>query len=92
MDFMRAQVLFQPVAIGHAAAQVEGSGMSKTFMFATGAENSNLRINGGRTRVDELKSCPHDKHWRTDFALLQVAALNVPADACGGPAQAAAWS
>ncbi len=39
-------------------------------MFATGIENSNPTINGGRTRVDEMESCGHYKHWRTDFALL----------------------
>jgi beta-glucosidase len=41
-----------------------------TFMFATGIENSVPTINGGRTRVDEMDSCGHYKHWRTDFALV----------------------
>lgn len=39
-------------------------------MFATGVENSIPTINGGRTRVDEMESCGHYKHWRTDFDLL----------------------
>ena len=45
--------------------------MSKTFMFATGIENSNPTINGGRTRVDELASCGHYRHWKTDFQLVR---------------------
>lgn len=36
-------------------------------MFATGIENSNPTINGGRERVDELEKCRHYEHWRTDF-------------------------
>ena len=36
-------------------------------MFATGIENSIPTINGGRTRVDQMESCGHYKHWRTDF-------------------------
>ncbi|HEX8418426.1 MAG TPA: family 1 glycosylhydrolase [Sphingomonas sp.] len=42
-----------------------------TFMFATGIENSVPMINGGRTRVDELESCGHYKHWRRDFELVE---------------------
>ena len=45
--------------------------MSKTFMFATGIENSNPTINGGRTRIDELESCGHYRHWKTDFLLVK---------------------
>jgi beta-glucosidase/6-phospho-beta-glucosidase/beta-galactosidase len=36
-------------------------------MFATGIENSIPTIDGGRTRVDEMESCGHYKHWKTDF-------------------------
>jgi beta-glucosidase/6-phospho-beta-glucosidase/beta-galactosidase len=36
-------------------------------MFATGIENSIPTINGGKTRIDEMESCGHYKHWRTDF-------------------------
>ncbi|WP_375422296.1 family 1 glycosylhydrolase, partial [uncultured Sphingomonas sp.] len=42
-----------------------------TFMFATGIENSVPMINGGRTRVDEMESCGHYKHWRRDFELVE---------------------
>jgi beta-glucosidase len=41
-----------------------------TFMFATGIENSNPTINGGRTRVDEMESCRHYENWQTDFGLV----------------------
>jgi beta-glucosidase/6-phospho-beta-glucosidase/beta-galactosidase len=41
--------------------------MVPAFMFATGVENSNPTINGGKTRVDEMEKCGHYKHWRTDF-------------------------
>ena len=40
-------------------------------MFATGVENSIPTIDGGRERVDQMESCGHYKHWRTDFALLK---------------------
>lgn len=36
-------------------------------MFATGIENSIPTIHGGRTRVDQMESCGHYRHWRTDF-------------------------
>jgi len=36
-------------------------------MFATGIENSIPTIDGGRTRVDQMESCGHYEHWRTDF-------------------------
>lgn len=36
-------------------------------MFATGIENSIPTIDGGRTRVDQMESCGHYRHWRTDF-------------------------
>lgn len=41
-----------------------------TFMFATGIENSTPRIDGGRTRIDEMESCGHYERWREDFALV----------------------
>jgi beta-glucosidase len=37
------------------------------FMFATGIENSIPTIDGGRTRVDQMESCGHYRHWRADF-------------------------
>jgi hypothetical protein len=40
------------------------------FMFATGIENSIPMIQNGRVRVDEMESCGHYRHWRTDFELL----------------------
>ena len=39
------------------------------FMFATGIENSEPTIDGGRLRVDEMEKCGHYKHWREDLAL-----------------------
>src|SRR6478736_5927263 len=39
------------------------------FMFATGIENSEPTIHGGRLRVDEMEKCGHYKHWREDLAL-----------------------
>jgi beta-glucosidase/6-phospho-beta-glucosidase/beta-galactosidase len=42
-----------------------------SFIFATGIENSNPTIRGGRLRVDEMEKCGHYKHWRTDFALVK---------------------
>jgi beta-glucosidase len=41
------------------------------FMFATGIENSIPTIDGGRMRIDEMSSCGHYKHWRTDFELVE---------------------
>jgi beta-glucosidase/6-phospho-beta-glucosidase/beta-galactosidase len=41
------------------------------FMFATGIENSIPTINGGRTRIDQMESCGHYRHWRTDFDCVQ---------------------
>jgi beta-glucosidase len=43
--------------------------MKPAFLFATGIENSNPRVNG--RRVDELALCGHYDHWRTDFDLVQ---------------------
>jgi beta-glucosidase/6-phospho-beta-glucosidase/beta-galactosidase len=41
------------------------------FLFATGIENSDPTIDHGRTRVDQLESCGHYEHWKTDFELLR---------------------
>ena len=41
--------------------------MSSGFMFATGIENSNPTIQGGRHRVDEMEKCGHYAHWKRDF-------------------------
>ena len=41
------------------------------FMFATGIENSIPTIDGGRVRVDQMESCGHYRHWRTDFDLVE---------------------
>ena len=46
-----------------------------SFMFATGIENSNPTINGGKTRIDELESCGHYTHWKRDFALVKEIGL-----------------
>ena len=40
-------------------------------MFATGIENSVPTIDGGRTRQDQMESCGHYRHWRTDFDLVE---------------------
>jgi beta-glucosidase/6-phospho-beta-glucosidase/beta-galactosidase len=45
--------------------------MAAMFLFATGIENSYPTINGGKTRIDEMESCGHYRHWRTDFDLVQ---------------------
>ena len=45
--------------------------MTPAFMFATGVENSDPTIQGGRVRVDEMEKCGHYKNWRTDFDCVQ---------------------
>jgi beta-glucosidase len=40
-------------------------------MFATGVENSVPTINNGRTRIDEMDSCGHYRHWKRDFELVE---------------------
>ncbi|HEY4031426.1 MAG TPA: family 1 glycosylhydrolase [Caulobacteraceae bacterium] len=40
-------------------------------MFATGIENSIPTIQGGKVRVDEMESCGHYKHWKTDFDICE---------------------
>ena len=45
--------------------------MLPLFLFATGIENSNPTIDGGRRRIDEMESCGHYQQWRTDFDLVQ---------------------
>lgn len=39
------------------------------FMFATGIENSNPTLQGGRVRVDQMRDCGHDNHYELDFDL-----------------------
>ena len=41
--------------------------MTPAFIFATGIENSNPTIQGGKVRVDELEKCGHYEKWREDF-------------------------
>src|SRR5205823_916609 len=45
--------------------------MASAFMFATGIENSAPTIENGRVRVDEMESCGHYQHWKTDFDAVQ---------------------
>jgi len=45
--------------------------MKPTFLFATGIENSNPTIDGGRIRMDELEKCGHYLQWQTDFDRVQ---------------------
>ncbi|MDQ3813654.1 MAG: family 1 glycosylhydrolase [Armatimonadota bacterium] len=45
--------------------------MTSAFMFATGIENSYPTVQNGRVRVDEMETCGHYDHWRTDFKLVQ---------------------
>ncbi len=45
--------------------------MISGFLFATGIENSNPTIDGGKVRVDEMEKCGHYTHWRTDFDLVR---------------------
>ncbi|RZA28414.1 MAG: glycosyl hydrolase family protein, partial [Proteobacteria bacterium] len=40
-------------------------------MFCTGIENSVPTIDHGRTRIDEMDSCGHYKHWQKDFSLVR---------------------
>lgn len=47
------------------------------FIFATGIENSNPTINGGRVRIDEFEKCGHYRYWRTDFDLVQEMGISV---------------
>lgn len=49
---------------------------SHGFMFATGVENSIPTIQNGRVRVDQMESCGHYKHWRTDFDKVQEIGIN----------------
>lgn len=41
------------------------------FMFATGIENSNPTLQNGGLRVDQMASCGHYTHWKTDFELVE---------------------
>jgi beta-glucosidase/6-phospho-beta-glucosidase/beta-galactosidase len=44
-------------------------------MFATGIENSIPTIDNGRTRVDQMESCGHYRHWRRDFDCVEELGL-----------------
>lgn len=45
--------------------------MSSFFLFATGIENSNPTIDGGKVRMDEYEKCGHYQNWHTDFDCVQ---------------------
>jgi beta-glucosidase len=51
-------------------------GVSPTFLFATGIENSSPTIEGGKVRVDEMESCHHYERWKEDFALVREMGIN----------------
>ena len=57
--------------------------MYHKFLFATGIENSNPVINGGRTRVDELEKCRHYEYWQKDFDLVKE--MGIEFLRCGPP-------
>jgi beta-glucosidase/6-phospho-beta-glucosidase/beta-galactosidase len=44
-------------------------------MFATGIENSIPTIDNGRTRIDQMESCGHYRHWRLDFDCVEELGL-----------------
>lgn len=46
-----------------------------TFMFATGIECSNPKIEHGRVRRDMLAECGHYEHWRRDLGLVHEMGL-----------------
>jgi beta-glucosidase len=45
--------------------------VNKSFMFATGIENSYPTINNGRTRIDQMEKSGHYKLWEKDLDLVQ---------------------
>jgi beta-glucosidase/6-phospho-beta-glucosidase/beta-galactosidase len=45
--------------------------MARSFMFATGIENSTPTIQDGRKRIDELEKCKHYNYWQKDFELVE---------------------
>ena len=51
--------------------------MTPSFLFATGIENSNPTIGGGRMRVDELAKCGHYDKWSLDFDLVEDLGIRV---------------
>jgi beta-glucosidase/6-phospho-beta-glucosidase/beta-galactosidase len=51
--------------------------MAPNFLFATGIENSNPRIQGGRVRVDELAKCGHYDKWSLDFDLVDDLGIRI---------------
>ena len=46
------------------------------FLFATGIENSDPTIAGGRIRRDQMAECGHYDRWREDLALVQEIGCN----------------
>ncbi|MDQ2890386.1 MAG: family 1 glycosylhydrolase, partial [Gemmatimonadota bacterium] len=44
--------------------------MARSFMFATGIENSYPTLPGGR-RIDQMEKCGHYARWEEDFGLLR---------------------
>ncbi|WP_133479529.1 family 1 glycosylhydrolase [Cognatilysobacter segetis] len=51
--------------------------MAPNFLFATGIENSNPTLDGGRRRVDELAKCGHYEKWSLDFDLVRELGIRV---------------
>ncbi|MCW3090891.1 MAG: glycoside hydrolase family 1 [Ferruginibacter sp.] len=45
--------------------------MARSFIFATGIENSIPTIQNGRRRIDELEKCKHYEYWQKDFDLVE---------------------
>lgn len=63
-----------------AVTNLNGTPVAKTFMFATGIENSypTIRSADGKTkRVDELEKTRHYKYWRDDFQLVKELGIRV---------------
>src|SRR3954469_15798803 len=46
------------------------------FLFATGIENSNPTVEGGRVRRDQMEECNHYARWREDLALVAETGCN----------------
>ncbi|MGI4880146.1 MAG: family 1 glycosylhydrolase [Janthinobacterium lividum] len=53
------------------------TGLRGNFMFATGIECSNPKIDNGRIRRDQLEECGHYARWREDLALTRDLGLRV---------------
>ena len=50
------------------------AGTAPQFMFATGIENSNPRVDG--RRVDQMEASGHLRRWSEDFALVRETGCN----------------